>query len=511
MSTAIYTIALDFDSLAKAFWAILSYQLAYLGFAVVFARSSDFLGRRNSVLSAYILFVGFSLACGWSRNIDQLIVFRTFQGVGGAGLYSLAIILLVETSTAKLQPIVSSLIGATIAISGVLGPILGGVLTQYASWRWIFWINGPAGVVGIACFTIGWPHRTTAYDSTKRRYKEFDYIGAFLIMTASVLVVFGLQEAGTGEHAWNSSVVLGTLITGCLSWILLVAWESYVHLRYRDTLASMFPIEVITNRPLMAGAISTTLTGFTFFLLIVSLPLRFQIVNLKSPAAAGIHLLPLLCCSGVGGTLGGMASKKKNHIFETFMVSGSLILLGTGLLSTLGSGVGIEAKCYGFQVIVGLGVGATFAGISIMTAVSTTHRTHSVAQGIAAQMRIFGGSIGTAASNAIFNATCATQLVGILTVEQIRALQTNTRIVGTLDEIEREAVRLAYADSFEKSLRICVYVAAAGLVVSAFTWQKNPPKMQTEPKQARALEGSQDAGHIQVQADEEIGVEKARV
>lgn len=141
MGTAIFTIALDFNSLANALWAILAYQLSYLGFAVVFARLSDFIGRRVAVILAFVLFIAFSLGAGWAQTVNQLIVFRALQGIGGAGLYSLALILLIEVSSAKSVALTSSCVGATIATAGVLGPILGGLLTDYVSWRWIFWIK----------------------------------------------------------------------------------------------------------------------------------------------------------------------------------------------------------------------------------------------------------------------------------------------------------------------------------------------------------------------------------
>lgn len=99
------------------------------------------MGRRWAVVSAFSVFLIFSLACGFAQTLDQLIVFRAFQGVGGSGLYALTLILSLEISTPKTLPVISGLVGATIAVAGILGPILGGVLTERASWRWIFWIK----------------------------------------------------------------------------------------------------------------------------------------------------------------------------------------------------------------------------------------------------------------------------------------------------------------------------------------------------------------------------------
>uniref|UniRef100_A0A093VDT1 Putative transporter C3H1.06c n=1 Tax=Talaromyces marneffei PM1 TaxID=1077442 RepID=A0A093VDT1_TALMA len=472
MATAVYTISLDFDSLASTLWAILAYQLSYLGFAVVFARLSDFIGRRFAVVLAFIMFVAFSLGCGWSQNINQLIIFRTFQGIGGAGLYALALIVLIEVSTVKLFAFASAFTGAVVAIAGVLGPIIGGLFTEYASWRWIFWLNGPCGAVALLCFVLGWPGKTTAYDDVARRWREFDCPGAFLLLAASVLVVFGLQEGGTGACAWSSDVVVGTIVVGSVCWILLIGWQFYVYYRgLSDRIASMFPFELLIHRRMLAGIISTVLTGFIFFTLIISLPLRFQIVNLKSASATGVHLLPLLCACGTGSFVSGALSSKKDRTFYAFAAAGCLLMIGSGLFSTLGSGLSIETKCYGFQAVLGLGVGLTFSSISIMTSTETDFKLHAVAQGIVAQVRVLGGSIGVAASNAMFNVTCARNLRGILTPEQIAGLQTNTQILATLDAVQRQAVRVAYSDAFNKSLRICLVVAAVNLVGNLFTWK----------------------------------------
>ncbi|OKL56913.1 hypothetical protein UA08_07740 [Talaromyces atroroseus] len=442
MATAVYTISLEFNSLASTFWAVIAYQLAYLGFATIFARLSDFIGRRGAVILAFVLFVGFSLGGGWSQNINQLIVFRTFQGIGGAGLYALALIILIEVSTARLITLTSTFIGGTIAIAGVLGPIVGGLCLGRTST-----LSGPS-----SCWLP--------------RYSWS----------------LALKKADPDLISWSSVVVVATIVVGVICWIFLFAWEYYIYQQQLEgkwtNVASMFPFELVMHQPMFAGIISTMLTGFTFFLVIISLPLRFQIVNLKSPSAAGVHLLPLLCSCGFGSFLGGAISSKKNLTFYTFISASCLIMIGAGLLSTLGSGISIEGKCYGFQVILGLGVGLTFSSISLMTSVETQLNTHSVTQGIVAQVRVFGGSIGVAASNAMFAATSTTDLKGILTPAQISDLQTDTGVLSILNEAEREAVRVTYNKAFDSSMRICLYFAAASLVVNIFIWQKNPPGLR---------------------------------
>jgi len=107
----------------------------------VLARLSDIVGRKPIVLLSFFFFLVFSLGSGFSNRLSQLTACRTFQGIGGAGLYTMAMILLIEISSPKLVPFVGSIIGMTIAVAGALGPILGGLLAYHASWRWIFWLK----------------------------------------------------------------------------------------------------------------------------------------------------------------------------------------------------------------------------------------------------------------------------------------------------------------------------------------------------------------------------------
>ena len=141
VATSLLTIGVEFGDLERINWVALAYTLAFLGCAVFFARMADIVGRRNAFVAAFVIFFSFSLGCGFSQNLDSLIACRTFQGIGGSGLFSVTMIIFPEMSPPNARKAIAPLIGSIISMSGVLGPILGGLFTHYATWRWIFWIK----------------------------------------------------------------------------------------------------------------------------------------------------------------------------------------------------------------------------------------------------------------------------------------------------------------------------------------------------------------------------------
>lgn len=141
VATALYTIGVDLKSLGSINWVALAYTLSYLGCAVIFSRLADIYGRRNAYIGAFLIFFVFSLGCGFSTSLTTLIVCRTLQGVGGSGLYSLTFVILPEISPPQYVQSIGALAGAVVAMAGVLGPVLGGLITHYTTWKWIFWIK----------------------------------------------------------------------------------------------------------------------------------------------------------------------------------------------------------------------------------------------------------------------------------------------------------------------------------------------------------------------------------
>lgn len=223
------------------------------------------------------------------------------------------------------------------------------------------------------------------------------------------------------------------------------------------------------------------------FTVIFNLPLHFQIVNGDSPSGAGVNLLPFLCAAGVGAFIGGAVSSKKNRTFYTFVAAACFNMLGSGLLSTVSSSTSIEKKVYGFQFLLGIGMGMTFSSAGILISLNVDFRDHAVAQGIVAQMRVFGGSIGIAMANGLITRQARWDLKGLLTAAEIQALQTSTKILETLSPAEKQAVQQVYSDAFDTTMRICTYAAVVCLVSALCTYQRNPPSAGNPMERAERL------------------------
>ncbi|KAF5864307.1 hypothetical protein ETB97_008085 [Aspergillus alliaceus] len=477
VSTMLYTISDEFGGFRLSSWIVLSYTLAYVGCAVFVARLSDVVGRKFALLACFVIFLAASMACAASKNLNQLIGFRAWQGVGGAGLYAMAMIIYPEISPPSLLPVVSSIIGIIVALAGISGPIIGGLFTTYTSWRWAFWINGPCAFVPAVALFFTWPndfHATSVIS-----FKHLDYLGTLLIMLGCVLFVFILNEAAVRAYAWKSAPVILIFIISGLAWIALVFWQWVVSWHPKlQLLRPQLPFRLLTNRVMLAGFVSTILTGFVMLLTIVNIPIRAQIVNLKDAIGSGILLLPLMGSTAVGSALGGAVSAKKNNTFWTLNLASIFMLIGSALLSTLPESVEPVAKQYGFEVILGLGLGLSLSTITFLTSMQVDFEDHAVAQGIVAQARVFGGSIGIAISFIVFNQKVQDALTGVLTPEKLDDFYRSPTAILGFSIREQLYVRDTYIDVFTVDMRICAGISAACLIVTLFTYQRNPQSIK---------------------------------
>lgn len=291
---------------------------------------------------------------------------------------------------------------------------------------------------------------------------ELDFIGCVLKLAASIQIVFAFQEAGLADSSsvWRSALFLAPLLVGCLCYILLFGWETTVPRIW--SIAPLLPMKLVRRRVYAAGVLCTITSGFVYFFVIYSLPLHFQVVYQKSVLAAGIALLPMLGSAAFGSMLGGILSGKKNRVLPVLITAAALMAIGSGLLSTVTS-LTLQAKVYGFQVFIGLGFGLSISNITMLAILESSPTDHgmthgfdesaqvvvltiyvAVAQGIMAQARILGGSIGIAASTCILGVMERRELAGVPS-SALASLQVSAH---SLTAEQYRQVQQAYADSF---------------------------------------------------------------
>ncbi|XDG09963.1 hypothetical protein ABKA04_009578 [Annulohypoxylon sp. FPYF3050] len=462
VATSLLAIGIEFEALTTANWVALAYSLSYLGCAVLFARISDIIGRRDAFLVSYLIFIVFSLACGFAKNLTQLIAFRAVQGLGGSGLYSITMTILPEIIPQRLKKFLGGMIGIVVAMAGVLGPIFGGLLTEYTSWRWIFWMNGPIGGASMLLFFLMWPKPQYLPNIERRTWAELDYFGSILIIGAAVLVVFPFQNIGTMTDQWSQAVFIIPLLAGVVLWLVLFAWSVFIEKRRSRTIAAALPLRLLRNHVYAAAVLNTLLTGFPYLLIIYAFPLRLQIVNGQDSLLAGVMLLPMLGSSAIGSVVSGAINGKGDRTFELQTVASSFLVLGCGLLSTLSSSSTLEPKALGFLVFVGLGFGIIVSTSTIVAMVKSSNEDHASAQGVMAEVRVLGGSIGIAASSAI---------VGVKIRDQVGISKDNWfpspgGVSSDLTPTQQIAVRQAYSDAFSEGMAICAIIGAFAVLVS---------------------------------------------
>jgi hypothetical protein len=210
-------------------------------------------------------------------------------------------------------------------------------------------------------------------------FKNLDYVGTVLILGTTVLLVFILNQTATREYSWNSGPTISLLTISGLCCIAMVLWQRIIskNRRYRS-IQPQYPWAVLTDRVMMCSLLTSVITGFIMFLAIVHIPMRAQIVNLYDAVKSGILLLPLMGSMAVGSAVGGALSAKKNNTFWTLNAAGILMLIGSGVLSTLGETLKPQTKQWGFEAILGFGLGIQMATATFITSLQAPFEYHGM-------------------------------------------------------------------------------------------------------------------------------------
>jgi EmrB/QacA subfamily drug resistance transporter len=360
-------------------WVVTIYLLTSTISGPVYGKLSDLFGRRPVIIFAVSLFLISSILSGLSQNMGELILFRGLQGLGGGAIFPVALAVVADLYTPAERGKYLGLFGAVFGVSFLIGPAIGGVITDTVGWHWIFFVNVPIGLVSLV---IIW--RLLPAIKRPDAARHIDYIGASVFTVAISLVLVGLTNKGTGD--WTDPAVGGLILAG----LAVTALFLWIESRSADPIV---PLALFRIRNFTVSVTAMFFAAFGFFGAVIFLPRYFQTVTGASATISGYNLLPLVGGLIVSATLSGQIVARTGK-YKVLML-GSLVLLAAGLvLLTNLSAHTDRPVLWLWMVIAGLGIGPSFAVFTLVVQNSVNPERIGVATASLTFFQQIGGTIG---------------------------------------------------------------------------------------------------------------------
>jgi EmrB/QacA subfamily drug resistance transporter len=448
VSTALPTIVGDLGGASKLSWVVTAYLLASTVSGPLYGKLGDLYGRKLVLQTAIVIFLTGSVLCGLAQNMTELIAFRALQGLGGGGLLVVTLAVVGDIIPPRQRGRYQGYFGGVFGVSTVVGPLLGGFFVDNLSWRWIFFINLPIGVVALTVIAIVFHARA---DDVKHR---IDYLGAATLAGGLAAVVLYTSLGGT-TYAWGAPGMVALIVAGI---VLLVAFV-FVEQRAEEPI---LPLGLFRNRVFTVTCAIGFVVGFALFGAVTYLPLYLQIVRGHSPTVSGLLLTPLMGGLLITSIASGQLISRYGR-YKPYPIAGTaLVTIGMVLLAQLGEHTSAWVSG-SYMLVLGLGLGLVLQVLVLAAQNAVPYEYLGVATSGTTLFRSIGGSIGVAIFGAIFANQLATHLAA--------KLPTGTGLPsGTSPaEIRRlpAAVRDAYISAVTESLHPIFY-AGAGISVIAF-------------------------------------------
>lgn len=461
VTTAMPRIVSDLGGVEAMSWVVSIYLLTTVITTPIYGKAADLFGRKIVFTFGSSVFLIGSMLSGMSQTMTQLIIFRAIQGLGAGALLPVTSTIIGDIypyeQRAKMQGLLSVIWG----VAGVLGPLSGGLIVDYISWHWIFYLNVP---FGLAAMIILW---ISLHENFERQKRHIDYGGILTFSASMTLLLFALLQGGT-TYPWNSGIIIG-LIAGAA---LLMALFIWIELRSPEPMLPLhlFTIRIIWVANLAGFLLSAVLVAIDFYI-----PLWVQGVYGKGATYSGLMLLPMTLSWTVGSLMVG-------RVIGRWGVR-PIILFGVGMLS-LGS-IGLifvttaspHWMLAGFAAICGLGFGSTFTSHTVSIQSTVEWNKRGIAIGSNSFVRVLGQVIGIAIFGSYLNSTIAKQLA------QHGMELGDTDLNEVLDSAAAElsAHMLQYFREALASALHGVFIILAVLAVAALLVSFALPKIRQEP------------------------------
>jgi EmrB/QacA subfamily drug resistance transporter len=403
VGTALPRIVTDLNGASLYAWVVTAYLLSSTVTVPIYGKFSDVFGRKVMLMIGVCLFLAGSWLSGAAQSMNQLVAFRAVQGLGAGALFPIVLATIGDLYSPRERGRFQGLFGAVFGLSFIVGPFIGGWITDHVSWHWVFYVNVPFGIAALAVLAIVLPSAGRRQASIR----DLDYLGIVLFTAGVVPFMLGLSNKGnvssTGQLAnWTDRDVGGYILLGVVVLAIFLFFEA----RAKEPI---LPLDLFKRRDYAVSMAAVFVFGVAMFAAVIFMPRFYQTVRGISATASGYYIWPLLV-GLMGGSIGTGQIISRVGRYKWLMVGGAAVMLVGGFLLThLTAGVS-DWELWLWMLILGLGIGPAMAGYTVVVQNAVPMNRLGVATSTLTFLRQIGASVGLAAAGTIFSTSFANRL-----------------------------------------------------------------------------------------------------